>query len=66
MAHQKFEFSKNQRFLRGLVFIATGVFLLLRFAARNDSAFFLAAAWFAALVALGALLIFLWSIYARS
>lgn len=65
MDEKKFEFTKNQRFLRGLLFLAAGTYLLLRFAAGDGNPFFAGAAWFAAIVALLALILFLWSVYAN-
>lgn len=64
MSEKKFEFTRNQRFLRGLLFLSTGVFLLLRFAAGRGNIFFAGAAWVAAIVAFCALVLFLWSVYA--
>ena len=65
---KKFSFTENERFLRGLLFISTGAFLLLRYAANGNGSlgnFFAVAAWVTALVALGALVLFLWSVYQR-
>jgi hypothetical protein len=64
MSEKKFEFTRNQRFLRGLLFLSTGVFLLLRFAGNSNNVLLAGAAWFAAIVALCALILFLWSVYA--
>jgi len=63
MTNKKFEFSQHQKFLRGLLFLSAGTFLLLRFAAGNANGFFLIAAWFTAAVALCAFVLFVWSVY---
>ena len=63
MADNKFDLSKDQRFLRGLIFLAAGTFLLLRFAAVSNNLFFVGAMWFVGVVSLLALGLFLWRIY---
>jgi Ca2+/Na+ antiporter len=63
MANKKFEFTKDQRFLRGLLFLSAGTFLLLRFAAGNSNGFFMIAAWLVGIVTLCSLVLFLWSVY---
>ena len=66
MTNQKFKFTEDPKFLRGLLFLATGTFLMLRFAAGNANRFFMVAAWFSAIIALVALVLFLWSVYENS
>ena len=62
MGDNRFKVAEHQRFLRGLLFVAAGVFLLIRSTAADTHPFFAAAARIAAIVALGALLLYLWSV----
>ena len=57
---------KNQRFWRGLFFLSAGVFLLVRFAAQGDNAFFVGAMWLTAIISLIALGIFFWNIVSQN
>ena len=64
MAKQNFKLTETQRYLRGILFIAAGAFMMIRFAARDSSnIFFLYASWFTAVVALGALALYIWSVF---
>jgi O-antigen/teichoic acid export membrane protein len=58
----KFKLAEHQRFWRGLLFVAAGAFLLIRSTAADTHPFFTAAAWIAAIVALGALVLYVWSV----
>lgn len=64
MAKQNFKFTETQRYLRGILFIAAGAFMMIRFAARDSSSlFFIYASWFTAIVAFGALVLYIWSVF---
>lgn len=64
MAKQNFKFTETQRYLRGILFIAAGAFMMIRFAARDGSnLFFVYATWFTAIVALGSLVLYVWSVF---
>jgi hypothetical protein len=66
MADPKSDSGRDQKFWRGLFFVSAGVFLLVRFAAQGDNAFFVGTMWLTATVALVALGIFLWTTYSNN
>ena len=64
MTNEKFKLSAHEKFYRGVLFIAAGVFLVIRFAARGDeSLFFTYATWIVGLIALLALTLYIWSVF---
>jgi len=63
VTNQKSKLTKNQKFLRGLLFVSAGAFMLIRFAAGQANLFFVGAAWFAALVSLVAFVFYVWSVF---
>ena len=60
MTDNESNIGKEQKFLRGLLFLATGTFLLLRLAAAGNNPFFVGAMWFVGLVALLAFGLLIW------
>lgn len=62
MSDQKFGLTSRQNILRGLVFIAAGIFLIIQIAVGDTAgSVWVLISWLAALVAFGALMLFLWS-----
>ena len=62
MDDPKFRLTQNQKIFRGLVFIAAGVFIIIQLGIGEDAGPFLVwLSWFAAAVAFGAMLVFVWS-----
>ena len=62
MGDHKFKLTEHQKFLRDLLFVSAGAFLLIRSAVGDTHPFFTAAAWLAAIVALSAFVLYLWSV----
>lgn len=60
--NKRFDLDKQQKFLRGLVFLSAGVFLLIQFTAGDSpDPYLLTLSWVAAGVAFGAMVAFIWS-----
>lgn len=66
MADPKPDSEKDQKFWRGLFFVSAGVFLLVRFAAQRNNAFFVGTMWLTAVVSLVALGFLLWTTYGNN
>lgn len=65
MVNQKFKPTENQKYVRGLLFVSAGAFMVIRFAGGNGHPFFVAAAWLTAIVALIAFVLYVWSVLAE-
>lgn len=62
MSEPKFSLTPNQKIYRGLVFIAAGVFIIIQIGIGDTAGPLLVwISWFAAAVAFGAMLAFIWS-----
>ena len=63
MTNQKSKLTENQKYLRGLLFVSAGAFMVIRFAGDDGNPLFMAAAWFTAIVALIAFVLYVWSVF---
>jgi uncharacterized membrane protein len=65
MPDQKWELTPRQKTLRGIIFIAAGIFLILQMIApvdQNPSPLVVFISWGAAFVAFGSMLAFIWDL----